>query len=205
MKIETAVLLILVFSSSACALQTREIAIKSPHLPFEDVGACPFEGCVYREWIATRNTDIYKKRNVSSLVLFHVKEGEWINALDGVVVTRQPGIVLLRKAVELTTISNLKIVIAQPGDQLYLLTYFGEGFWKAWYKNQMVEVLDGTFFMELDGCRNNPDCTGEIVSKWDYVWWIKIKNSRGQVGWTNQDGHFNNKDAYGGERLSSVR
>ena len=23
-----------------------------PPVPYEDIGACPFEGCVYREWIA---------------------------------------------------------------------------------------------------------------------------------------------------------
>jgi len=61
----------------------------------------------------------------------------------------------------------------------------------------MVDAVDGAFFMKLADCRNNLDCTGEIVSEGDHVWWIKIKNSHGQVGWTNQNSHFNNKDVYG--------
>jgi len=72
----TVVLWILILNSFACAFKVRKNAIDQPSLSFEDVGACPFEGCVYRDWIAMSNTDIYKERSTSSPVLFYVRKFE---------------------------------------------------------------------------------------------------------------------------------
>jgi len=30
------------------------------------------------------------------------------------------------------------------------------------------------------------------------VWWVKIRNARGEIGWSNQPENFDNKDRFGG-------
>ena len=33
-------------------------------------------------------------------------------------------------------------------------------------------------------------CTGKIIEHPESVWWVQIRNSRGQVGWTNEPDKF---------------
>ena len=35
------------------------------------------------------------------------------------------------------------------------------------------------------------------ISEPETIWWVKVKNRQGQVGWTNQNEHFGNMDACG--------
>jgi hypothetical protein len=60
-------------------------------IPFEDVGACPFEGCVYREWTAARPVEIRVARRSSAPVAFRLESGERVAAVTGVVVTVKAG------------------------------------------------------------------------------------------------------------------
>ena len=46
----------------------------TPPMPFEDVGACPFEGCVYREWIANSAVVVSTDRRVEAPVAFTLKQ-----------------------------------------------------------------------------------------------------------------------------------
>jgi hypothetical protein len=62
-------------------------------MPYEDPGACPFEGCVYREWIARRVTPVFKDRDRSSSILFELRRGDKVQAITGIVVTQKPGVV----------------------------------------------------------------------------------------------------------------
>jgi len=68
---------------------------------------------------------------------------------------------------------------ASPGDVVEYLTYQGEGFYKVWFKGQMLDGVEGY---------------GSIVMKAEpvWIWWAEIKNKKGQVGWTNEVRHFGN-------------
>jgi hypothetical protein len=72
-------------------------------MPFEDVGACPFEGCVYREWIANSPVAVRSERRAGAPVAFTLSEGDRVRAITGIVVTIRPGRVQFRKAVDLWT------------------------------------------------------------------------------------------------------
>jgi hypothetical protein len=144
----------------------------APPIPYEDSGACPFECCTYRRWIATKNTTILRDRERYSPTLFNVKKGEWISALTGVVITTMPG---EAKVLRPITINGIR---ANIGDIVYLLTYQGEGVYEAWYKGKKWE----------------PEMSSlEIMRKPESTWWVQIKNNKGQEGWSREPENFDNK------------
>lgn len=154
---------------------------QTPKMPFADVGACPFECCIYRQWTATKNTVIYQQMRENSPVAFKVKGREKVTGVTGVVITTKAGTV---KALKNFTFSNNKISV-KAGNLFYLLTYRGEGFFLIWYKGKKFEdeILD--------------ENTMKLLSEPKSVWWVKIKNRKGQIGWTKMPENFDNKDSCG--------
>jgi len=45
-------------------------------IPYEDMGACPFECCAYRDWVATKDVVSRIDRKGNSPVVFRVKRGK---------------------------------------------------------------------------------------------------------------------------------
>jgi hypothetical protein len=165
-------------------------------MPYEDAGACPFEGCVYREWQANDAVIVRKTRTENGPLAFSIRKGEAITAITGVVVTTSPGQVRFRKRFDLSSVSGSLHV--EPGETLYLLTNHGEGFTKAWFKGRFYEEVDGSTAFFNDICTTDPNrCSGAIVKWPKQVWWVQIKNAKGQIGWTNRPDKFNRKDALG--------
>lgn len=150
-----------------------------PPVPYEDSGACPFEGCVYREWIATKKTPIQMNREANSSIAFTINKGESVTAITGVVITTTPG--------ENKVLKPIKIgdVTANIGDIVYILTHLGEGVSKIWYKGNLW----------IPGLNDLDNLEYKKTSK--YTWWVQVKNSNGQIGWTNQPENFSNKDLFG--------
>ena len=169
-------------------LATSVYAQKSqPPANYADNGACPFECCTYRRWSVVKDTVIYKQRSESSGVAFRVRKGEHVTGITGVVITLTPGKAVVRKA---TTIGEgRRQAKLKPGDVLYLLHYLGEGFFRIWfngriYDNEMPDPSDANSKINV---LNQPKT----------VWWMKVKNSRNQVGWTRQNDNFGDMDACG--------
>src|SRR6185503_18422749 len=96
-----------------------------PPMPFEDIGACPFEGCVYREWTANARVIVRTDRQVDAPMAFTLEKGDRVQAVTGIVVTTRPGRVQFRNPADLSTERGPLHV--EPGQTLYLLTYLGEG------------------------------------------------------------------------------
>ena len=151
-----------------------------PLIPYEDYGACPFECCTYRRWVATKETVTYKDRNKKSSALFNVNKGEWVTALTGVVKTTIPGKAKVKKS---TTINGMPV---KRGVIVYLMTYQGEGLYEAWYKGRKWEP-----YPDMDVL--------EIIEKPVSTWWVQIKNDNGLVGWSEEADNFDNRDACGGD------
>jgi hypothetical protein len=158
-------------------------------MPYEDPGACPFEGCVYREWIARRVTPVFKDRDRSSSILFELRRGDKVQAITGIVVTQKPGVVRFTRAWRR---------LAQPGDLLYLLTYRGEGHTKAGLKGRFFDNLDASDFLNA-ACETTPNkCPAELIERPTRSWWVQVRNASGLVGWTDRPSEdFANKDALG--------
>ena len=169
--------------------------LSGPPVPFEDVGACPFEGCVYREWVANAPVDIRSGRRPNDPVVFTLRPGDRVQAITGIVVTVKPGRVKFRAPIDLA--SSAGTVHVQPGETLYLLTYHGEGETTAWFNGRIYDWLDGSeFFNAL--CEVQPNsCNGSIVEPPQRVWWVRLRSRGGKTGWTRETDKFDNKDAFG--------
>ena len=170
----------------------------APPLPYEDLGACPFEGCVYREWRSKDAVEIHAERRSASAVVFRLAKGEKVQAVTGVVVTIKAGRVQYEKPRRLNTSSGPIDIL--PGQTLFLLTYQGEGFTKAWFNNRLYQGVDVSSITWADGQCGFGDkgrCSGREVEKSQTEWWVQIRNAAGQVGWTREYQKFDNKDALG--------
>jgi hypothetical protein len=166
-----------------------------PPMPFEDVGACPFEGCVYREWIANGPVTVRADRRPDAPIAFALKKGDHVQAITGIVVTVKPGRVQFRKPVDLSTTAGTLHV--EPGETLYLLTYHGEGVTTAWFKGRLYDEVDGSEFIN-HLCEIKPGtCNGTIIEKPQRVWWIRLRNLKRLMGWTQEPEKFDNKDRFG--------
>ena len=144
-----------------------------------DQGACPFEGCIYGEWMATKAVNIYKDRNTSSSILFSVSRGEKVQALTGVVDT-YPGIIELMNNYR-DPYQFKKEMLA--GTILYIYTYLGEHCYKTYYKNAFVSL-----------CLPTSQSDYKIVREPRGTWWVKVLKN-GKVGWSNEADKFTGKDA----------
>ena len=155
-----------------------------PTVPFEDAGACPFELCTYGDWTARRAVVVRRERRRASPIVFRVSPGEKVTAITGVVVTLEAGRVRFRVRHEMDSRSGRLVVM--PGQILYLLTYQGEGFTKAWFDGRLYDELDGTEFFDA-ACEDDPGrCAGRIIAQPRREWWAQLRNAAGRVGWTDQ-------------------
>lgn len=186
-------LLVAILIPFAAQAQTR------PPLPFEDVGACPFECCTYREWIANKTTAIRRTRNNNSPVAFTVAPRERVQGVTGVVITTRAGEIRIRRPITIQAYSprgnnTSRPIQARTGDIVYLLTSHGEGEYKAWFKREII-IINAIDVME----QNQPGSagSGSRLPSTTSTWWVQIKNRRGQTGWTEQARNFDNKDSCG--------
>ncbi len=157
-------------------------------MPFRDVGACPFECCTYREWRATKDTVLLKNMSGGSTAVFKVRKGEKVEGVTGVVITTEAGIGIAAQNTNLEYYDKKRNEVVnvgiKKGERFLILTYLGEGNYKVWYKGRM-----------LQGNLDYPHL--KKISEPKSVWWVKIKNSKGQIGWTKLTDNFDDTDACG--------
>lgn len=166
-------------SNSVYPVPQPGVSSAKPPIPYEDFGGCPFEGCVYREWIATRDAKVFKDRNEGSPIVFTVKKGEKVTAIGGVVITVKPG---RAKVLAEFDYGDIRI---KAGDIICLLSYRGEGRYKVWFQGTLMDEFQ------------HGEIPRKIIEEGQYVWWVNIKNRKGQTGWSNKPDFFDNKDLFG--------
>jgi hypothetical protein len=150
-----------------------------PPSPYYDFGACPFECCVYRSWVAVKATPVHTSRDPRSPIAFRLARGERVRALTGVVVTTSAGEAVTLREV---TIAGRRV---RPGERVYVLTNLGEGYNKVWYRGRMGEA-------QIDD-----DTLYRVERRPESTWWVKVRNRRGKVGWSNQADDFGDNDSCG--------
>jgi hypothetical protein len=172
--------------SASLALPVYGAPPETPPLPFEDWGACPFECCTYQDWEAITSVSAYGSRSEKSAVVFRVTKGETVRATSGVVVTTSYGKSKVLKNLELPygKPDQPARLSLQAGDVVYTLHYVGEGVYLFWYKGKTYS--DDVVFPDDDDL--------EIVSRPTSVWWVKIRDGGGKVGWTKHADAFKHVD-----------
>jgi hypothetical protein len=162
------VLLATAIAAGGAHVAVQQAAPAGPPMPYEDIGACPFEGCVYRDWITNDRVTVRTERRGDALIAFTLEKGEHVRAITGIVVILKPGRVQFRNAVDLTSTAGR--IHVEPGETLYLLTYHGEGSTTAWFKGRLYDEVDGSEFINAQ-CDVQPgSCNGTIVEKLQRVW-----------------------------------
>ena len=151
--------------------------LQNPPKNYLDWGACPFECCVYREWVAKEPVKIYQDREESSPVVATLNMNESVNALTGVVVTQKVGRAKILMPITVwknsKSISPSEVTI-KKGAIVYPLHYEGEGYSAFWYKGQ---IYSGEL---VDAKKVN------IEQMNQYDWWAQIKTKNGEIGWTKR-------------------
>ena len=181
-------------SPLAAHADAQEIA---PPTPYEDVGACPFECCMYREWTSTSRVTLFRDRREDSGTSFVAESGDRVRAITGIVVTTQPGLAQVDRPVDLwTTEGPIHLV---PGDTLYLLTNHGEGDFTAWFKGRLYDSVDASGFAGVNAvCEARPEkCNGRVTQPAVSEWWVRVRSLKGVTGWTREPQKFSNKDRCG--------
>jgi len=113
---------VLTLTAAPTVARTSLQAVRSrPPIPYQNAGACPFEGCTYGKWQANDTAGVRRTRSDKG----------------GGAVTTSPGRVRFREPIDLSSGSGF--VHVDPTDNLYLLTYGGEGFTKASFKGKLYE------------------------------------------------------------------
>jgi hypothetical protein len=182
------VLVVFACAAALCASQAPPASRPGPPLPFEDHGACPYELCTYGAWTARETIAVRSGRRRGSPVTFRLARGEKVTAVTGVVVTLRAGRVQYRSPHEMKSASG--VVRVEPGQTLYLLTYQGEGFTKAWFDGRLYDELDGSDFFNAV-CDDDPNrCVGTVVEKPQREWWVQLRTAAGRVGWTDEPDKF---------------
>jgi hypothetical protein len=176
--------------------QTNSAKRRQPSPPshYEDYGACPFECCTYRQWTVNADTIFYQDRSPNSPVIYRAKKGEHVMGLTGVVITLQPGKALVKKATTLGRAPHQ--VQLKPGDVLYVLHYLGEGYYKFWFRGRIYEDELPSVNDRLSAAEQARQAI-QPLSDPQTLWWVRVKNRRGQIGWSKQDDHFDGMDACG--------
>jgi hypothetical protein len=148
--------------------------------PREEPGACPFECCRYGMWTATSAVTARRARAGDAPPAFRVAAGETVEVPTGVVVTLQPGRARAREAV---TLDGVRLA---PGEEVPVLRYAGEGAWVVWAGGRAL----ATEAEEAGGPLR-------VLSRPRTVWWVQIRNWRGETGWSDQPERFSGSDACG--------
>jgi hypothetical protein len=175
--------------AAGCLPPPRE----GPPMPYEDAGACPFEGCVYRTWVANAGVAVKSDRWIGAPIHFRLRKGDRARALTGVVVTMRPGRVRFKRPADLQSSDGPLRV--EPTDTLFLLTYHGEGITTAWLNGRVYRDVDGSEFFDVS-CQETPDdCNGTIAAQPRRTWWVQVQNEKGAVGWTHEPHKFDGKGA----------
>jgi hypothetical protein len=156
-----------------------------PPRVYVDEGACPFECCVYRQWVVEQATTLFAEKDRTSRIIATLQPFQVVMARTGVVYARP---------------AKLEVVWDhepfRKGEIVYVLTYQGEGIYKVW---RLGEIISADVILPVGPpCQSpSPACWGKLDSTPESTWWVQIETPAGQVGWTDQPEHFGNKDACG--------
>lgn len=168
-----------------------------PPLPYHDWGACPFECCMYREWVTKSPITAFKNRDEKSVVEFQLQKGERVLALTGVVVTHKFGVIEILRPIEVGYLPNSRkpMLSLKPKEVVYALHYAGEGQDLFWYKGK---VYQDNIAAPVNAGGEMPNVAiVKILSRPAYDWWARIRSKTGKTGWTRETDKFGNQDKCG--------
>lgn len=187
--------------SGGALAEPASASSSGPPVVYVDKGACPFEGCSYRTWVATSEVPLVDgPAGAPNGVV--VKKNEQVEALTGEVHVKPLKVTVRREFM-------LSATRLRPGDTYWLLTYLGEGYYRAWLRGEIVDIDPDFGWQGKHACAETDTCNSEPAGgrgaflRWareGAVWWVKIRTKAGKVGWTREASKFDGKDLLGSTR-----
>lgn len=160
----------MLFLSGILGAANGDTTAKVPPRVFVDDGGCPFECCKYGQWTVEKPTTLVDRPN-GNRVVAKLSKADVVDAITGRVISTPIAVKADRDIPE----TPIKI-----GDTFYVLHYNGEGYWKVWFRGIITYA---------------PDYGRSDFPRPKAKWWVKVKDSRGNIGWTLARGNFADQDA----------
>jgi hypothetical protein len=177
----------------ASSPRTQDSATAAPPMPVLAWGACPLEYCQYGNWVARRATLARTDRQADAPVAFRLYRGDKVFALDGVVVTIEPGVLQFFKDTDVINREpggKAKSVKFKKDDRLLVLRFELESQIAGWFNGEMFELLDGSGVYDCDDDFLHPRCAAKLLKKPTTEWWAQIERKDGSKGWTHDMSAF---------------
>ncbi len=154
--------------------------VQAPKLPFYDWKACPFEGCAYRGWTATKQVAVYDTWKPNRHRIAWISAHQHVTGLRGVVITFRPGVIRVDRDVPEQALKR--------GDTLLTYAYRGEGFSAVWVKGRYFSEYDISIakWPNGQGC-GNEHCAATYLNLGKKEWWAAVRLNSGMVGWVYMD------------------
>lgn len=149
--------------------------------PYVDRGVCPFECCVYREWLAREPLRVYRSERDTSEVAFTLAAGEEFEGITGNVYVDPVGIAVVTDTVTYGPDEAREQLL--PGDTLYVLSHLGEGVFNMWHDGEIKEIY--AFWGESGLEPGGPK--GKLLREPETEWWAQVRNQEGETGWILMD------------------
>ena len=141
-----------------------------------DKGACPGERCTYCTlYVAEKDIVLRKSPSMEAEEAGIIKAGDALLAGSGEVH------VVPAKFNVYKDFDQFK-----PGDEVFLLTYLGEGYFKIQHNG---EESQGSFGFSpwggsWDGKCDDPEvCFGGLDNGYEWTWWLYVTTEKGMCGW----------------------
>jgi hypothetical protein len=175
----------------ACALAVAMSAaacwrmpVKATLPPATVVSAgCPFEGCQYGKWTATRMHDLYAEPDGLQIDL-DVRPGDTIQASSGEIHSTP------RRARVVTAGADDIAQGIKEGDTVYALYPLGEGALAVW-QNGLMKSGSLDLVVEYD-----PPVPKD-QSPLEWTWWVKVRLVDGTIAWLRNPKDFRGMDRLG--------
>lgn len=157
-----------------------------------DRDVCPFECCSYGDWIVLGNTPLFASPEPTATTIAQLHKDDHVIGLTGDVYVQQPGRVVVTRPYT----SNESRQHYAAGDELWVYTYQGEGFYKVWFADRFYSE-EIPFMAGWDSCEEDDICWGKVVQTPKSHWHVQIKSNDGVKGWSHRPDLFGNKDTCG--------
>jgi len=148
-------------------------------------GVCPFECCVYRDWVAEAPVLVRAGPRSGAQALATIATGERFEADTGFVRITSPQLVIVTGTVEAYRIRP-RPDGGEPdslgvGDTVLVLNYQGEGHYVLTDGTEMYSA--GQFWPGEDGYEPYGGARGRTLGRHEAEWWARVRTATGVEGW----------------------
>ena len=157
-------------------------AQRTPRLPYVEHQVCEGEGCMVAFLAVVGRSVPLFSRPVPRRSTGHLRVGDTVEVKGVDIIHYRLGAVVARRPVALPGLDGAPTDTLSTGDTLRLLSYGGEGYYRA-YELGVVRLVP-TFWRDGRDYPDPPDTLpGILVDPGEYAAWYRVDDHRGHRGW----------------------